>query len=276
MLAISRIKEGSQARASINESTIQEYADHLTNGGSFPPVIVFFDSKDYWIADGWHRLIAHQRIGCLEILEEVHVGGQREALRYALGANNAHGLPRTNADKRNAVSIALSDAEWSKLPVREIAKICSVSHNLVSEMKQGLSPDDKTKKNKVAIPDKNSRLSPDDKKPPEPAVALKVEIPAPAENQESEPEYTELDQAHEQIEDLQNIIAAGFMATSDDDRASGLLLLAELRKEIKTLRATLSAVESTRDTLLNENAALKKQCLAQARKLKKFEGDGNV
>lgn len=149
MLELSKIKthEASQAREEINESKIAEYADHITNGGSFPPIIVFYDSTSYWLADGWHRLLATKRVGCLTILEEIHVGGQRDALKYALGANSKHGLPRTNADKRKAVGIALNDAEWSKLPTREIAEMCSVSHNLVAEMQRGLTPSDKTEKN---------------------------------------------------------------------------------------------------------------------------------
>jgi len=49
----------------------------------------------------------------------------------------------------------------------------------------------------------------------------------------------------------------------------------QMRSEIKSLTAELIAVKSTRDTLQNENSELKKQCLSQARKIKKLTGEGN-
>jgi len=69
MLELSKIKKGHQARAAINEATVSEYAKHIEDGGEFPPIIVYFDSKDYWLADGYHRLLATERVGCLTILE---------------------------------------------------------------------------------------------------------------------------------------------------------------------------------------------------------------
>ncbi len=87
-----------------------------------------------------------------------------------------------------------------------------------------------------------------------------------------EPEYTELDAAHEQIEDLQNMVAAGFIGGTDEDRASSLSLLSGLRKEIKTLQATLSATESQRDSFMRECAELKKQCAMQLKTIKKLQG----
>jgi len=104
------------------------------------------------------------------------------------------------------------------------------------------------------------------------------------EKQEDEPHYDPeseaLANAHETVialseenTRLKDAIAAGNLPEAE--QGAGEIII-ELRARVKTLEATLAAVESTRDTLLNENAALKKQCLAQARKLKKFEGKGNV
>ena len=140
MLELKKIQKGHQARAAINEATVSEYAKHIEDGGEFPPIIVYFDSKEYWLGDGYHRLLASERIGCLDILEEVRIGTSRDALKHALGANAYHGLPRTNADKRNAVEIALDDSEWSRLSTREIAKLCNVSHNLVAEIQRERNP----------------------------------------------------------------------------------------------------------------------------------------
>src|SRR4030042_6862767 len=140
MLELKKIQKGHQARAAINEATVAEYAKHMEAGGEFPPIVVYFDSKEYHLADGYHRLLAAERVGCLTILEEVRIGTSRDALKHALGANAHHGLPRTNADKRNAVEIAIDDSEWSKLSTRDIAKLCNVSHNLVAEIQRERNP----------------------------------------------------------------------------------------------------------------------------------------
>ncbi|EWY35857.1 hypothetical protein N825_32650 [Skermanella stibiiresistens SB22] len=39
-------------------------------------------------------------------------GSRRDAVPHAVGANARHGLPRSNADKRDAVMILLKDPEW--------------------------------------------------------------------------------------------------------------------------------------------------------------------
>jgi hypothetical protein len=44
-----------------------------------------------------------------EIAVEVGQGTQRDAVPFGIGANGAHGLPRTNADKRHAVAFLFAD-----------------------------------------------------------------------------------------------------------------------------------------------------------------------
>ena len=46
---------------------------------------------------------------------------------------------RTNADKRRAVSMLLEDEEWAAWSDREIARRCSVVHQLVGKIRAGLS-----------------------------------------------------------------------------------------------------------------------------------------
>lgn len=87
-----------------------------------------------------------------------------------------------------------------------------------------------------------------------------------------EDEYTELDAARDQIEELQAMLAVANMGQgSPDDRDQAKNLIAELRAEIKTLRATLKGVTQSRDSLMNELAQVKRQCMSQQRKLKSLE-----
>jgi hypothetical protein len=151
-LASIRIDSGSQARVKIHEPTVREYAQAMRRQKEegdlrFPAIVLFGETEvstqggqsKYWLGDGAHRYLAAKLAGFEEILAEVHVGGRRDALLYSLSANSTHGLPRTNADKRKAVSLLLADAEWSKWSDREIARRCQVGGGLVHRMRRSAS-----------------------------------------------------------------------------------------------------------------------------------------
>lgn len=120
---------GTQARVATNDDAIASYADEMSEGAIFPPIVVYFDGATHWLADGFHRYLAAKRIERTTISAEVHAGGRTDALRHALGANATNGVYRNNADKRNAVEIALE--EWPDLANPVIAEICKVSVELV-------------------------------------------------------------------------------------------------------------------------------------------------
>jgi hypothetical protein len=120
---------GTQTRAKLNEDTIAEYAEGMTEGVKFPPVVVFGDGNEYLLADGFHRVMAAERNGWREIEADVRKGSKQDAIKYSLGANVGHGLRRTNADKHRCVEIALQ--EFGKLSDRAIAQMCGVSSNFV-------------------------------------------------------------------------------------------------------------------------------------------------
>jgi hypothetical protein len=54
------------------------------------------------------------------------------------GANAAHGLRRTNADKRRGAQTLLRDEEWSQWSDREIARQCNAGPHLVAEIRSYL------------------------------------------------------------------------------------------------------------------------------------------
>lgn len=141
-LAISAIRMdgGTQPRAQLHEETVNEYAENMEQGAEFPPVTIFFDDKEYWLADGFHRVRAKEAIGAKEVTAEVHLGTQRDAILFAAGANATHGLRRTNADKQRAVERLLLDEEWIKWSNREIARRCGVSHQFVNRLRKSITP----------------------------------------------------------------------------------------------------------------------------------------
>jgi hypothetical protein len=127
-----------QARAEICESTVQEYADAMTDGAEFPPLVVFFDGAKHWLADGFHRWRAARRADLEQVACDVRAGSKRDAILHAVGANSSHGLKRSNADKRRAVAILLRDDEWRKKSDRWIAGKCGVSQPFVGSIREQL------------------------------------------------------------------------------------------------------------------------------------------
>ncbi len=137
-----RLDGGTQPRAALNFLTIEEYAQAMLGGVQFPPVTVFYDGTDYWLADGFHRVRAAEQAGLAEIAADIRQGTRRDAVLYSVGANAAHGMRRTNKDKRRAVLTLLNDEEWAGWADREIARRCAVSNNFVSDLRRSLSLND--------------------------------------------------------------------------------------------------------------------------------------
>lgn len=134
-----RIDGGTQARTAIDEGTVAEYAEAVRNGAVLPPLSLFFDGVHFWLADGFHRYHAYLQAGGVErISAEIRTGSRRDAVLYAVGANAAHGLRRSNADKRRAVQMVLDEPEWAQWSDREIARVCGVSQPFVSEQRHAI------------------------------------------------------------------------------------------------------------------------------------------
>ncbi|MDD5366965.1 MAG: hypothetical protein PHR30_16635 [Gallionellaceae bacterium] len=132
---------GTQARASIDDELVTEYAEQTTTGSEFPPAVVFFDGDHYYMADGFHRALAARRVGRNAIACEIRAGTKTDALWHALGANRQHGKRLTPTDKRHAILLALQtfyfEREMAEKSTREIASQvgCAKSYvdNLIAE-----------------------------------------------------------------------------------------------------------------------------------------------
>lgn len=139
-LAIDQIRTdgGTQPRSQLHTDLVAEYAEDMRKGEEFPPVTVFFDGQEYWLADGFHRVHAKSATGAKEVIAVVHPGSLRDAILHSVGANAAHGLRRTNADKQRAVERMLRDNTWKNWSNREIARRCGVHHQLVGNLRNKL------------------------------------------------------------------------------------------------------------------------------------------
>lgn len=122
---------GTQIRAAIDPGVVTDYAEAMTNGATFPPIVLFHDGNQHYLADGFHRFMAAQRIEWREIDADVRPGTKEDAIWFALGANKTNGKRLSEADKTHAVAVAL--AMWPEKMQREIANQVGCSESLVSK-----------------------------------------------------------------------------------------------------------------------------------------------
>lgn len=124
---------GTQVREAINEQVVGDYAERLTEGVQFPAVVLFHDGNRYYMADGFHRGMAHIRVGREEIAADVRPGTREDALWFALGANKANGSRMTAVDKKHAIVLAVQTWKDTKTQTA-IAEQIGCSQGLVSQV----------------------------------------------------------------------------------------------------------------------------------------------
>ena len=147
--------DGTQSRAAIDQATVAEYVEAIRAGAKMPPIIVYHDGTDNWLADGFHRFHAHLGAEKRNILAEVKKGGKEDAAWASAGANLTHGLRRTNDDKRKATMMALTLRP--DLSDEALALHCGVSHTFVGQMRRQVatvatSKDEKPNKTAISAP----------------------------------------------------------------------------------------------------------------------------
>jgi hypothetical protein len=138
-LASIRLDGGTQTRATTDAAAIADYAERYREQLDMPPVVVFFDGADHWLADGFHRVAAAVLAGRGEIPTDLRDGTLQDARRHAICANQAHGVRLSNADKRRKIGMALDDPEWSTLSDRELGRRCGVDHKTVATVRRELA-----------------------------------------------------------------------------------------------------------------------------------------
>ncbi|HET7542016.1 MAG TPA: hypothetical protein VFK05_19220 [Polyangiaceae bacterium] len=174
-IALLELEGGTQSRATLNKVTIIEYAEQMTAGVEFPPVVVFFDGEAHWLADGFHRTHAAIKAGRKRIACEIHEGSQRDAILFSAGANSAHGLRRTNADKEHAVRLLLADPEWKNASDRWLADKVGVGHPFVAKVRSQLESDSSSSAPRIGQ-DGKARALPKAKKTEQASIV--AEVPA--------------------------------------------------------------------------------------------------
>lgn len=248
------IRGETQAREVINMDAVAEYAAAMEEGENLPPAVVFFDGAQYHLADGFHRWHAHRKIGATTFECEVRTGTLLDAKLYAYGANKAHGLQRTNADKRKAVLGMLADfSDWTD---RAIARHVGVSHPFVAGVRNPEVVERQKETRTPRAPKVETVSTPKPEKPPEvETVSTPRSKPAAPTPTSADTRDTQIAEQAERIADLERIAAEinadnASMATvfeADDKLAAALAENKLLRAQVVSLRERVNGLLSEKN-----------------------------
>jgi len=134
-----------QMRADGIDPTVRaEYAALIrSEGWIFPPVVVFRDGDDFFLADGFHRHAAAIDEALKEIPADIREGSSEDALLFACGANAKHGKRRTRKDVRFAIRRLLQCEKWEQASDKWISEQVGCDDHTVASVRLDLESDAK-------------------------------------------------------------------------------------------------------------------------------------
>lgn len=151
-----------QNRFEIHNEAVEDYAERIeaADDWPFPPLDVFHDGNNYYVADGFHRLLAAAKANRSSAPCRVHKGTSTDAKIFGMTANDNHGLRMSRAEKRGCVEWLLDN---TKLNQREVAEKAGVSRRMVAyivaERKPKNAPTNGGEKVQIAHPPKSANPS---------------------------------------------------------------------------------------------------------------------
>lgn len=260
----------SAAFPAMQADEFQALVDSIEVIGVQNPITIF----EGMVLDGWHRYTAANQCGLK--CQEIELG-DIDPRDFVLAQNKAR---RNLTASQRAIAVT-TVYEWHSVgklsnsalvrnitkTTKELAAIAGVGTRTIEQTKvaQKAGFTEAIKDGAISVKEA-SKIASGTVATPKPAPAIAPVI-------DTTPDYTELDAAHEHINDLQaELVVARIASTDNEEQKQAAGLIAELRGQIKTLEATLSAVKISRDTLQNENAELRKQITRQRKEIDKATG----
>lgn len=203
------------------------------------------------------RIRAERRLGEMIAMQKAD-GGLSTGSRGQLSGKSVDGLAVVTDDRQKNLP-KLSDAGISKDLSSRAQKLAAVPAEEFEDELAAKRERDIREGARVS-----ARL--------EAAGARKMAEAKQEEEAEEDPKYTELDAAHDQIIELQaELVVARMGDIGEDEKEQAAQLIKELNAEIKKLKVVLKAVELARDSLMEENAQMKKQMAMQRKEIDKLK-----
>lgn len=265
-----RIDGGTQPRTSINYEVVKNYAELMREDVKFPPVAVFYDGAEYWLADGFHRYHATKSNATTTIEAEVHTGSLDDAQLYAWGANKGRGLDMSPDDNREIIRKMLLHPKWSLWSQAEIAKHVGVSAMTVSRVKKSMEDLPKTDTKKFVRDGKEHTMNTTNLgKKAESKPTTKPDVTTYDERDEKIQELIETVQAlSDENELLKDKIAIGQWDASEIEKIDAEDTIKELRERIRILEIDNKALRDSRDMFQSRNAELMAKVKSLQKRLK--------
>jgi len=267
LIADIRIDGGTQARAKLDQDVVAEYAANMRDGDMFPPLIVFFDGSNNWLADGFHRYFAYKQHGALDVDVEVKNGTLDDAILYAFGANARRGLSMSHEDNKAIIRRILAHSEWSQWTNSTIAKIIGVSAMTVGRIKKELEKESGIQSTVKKYKDKegNERTVDTSK-----LATKKAKETEPDDDQEDFiGELTDvIGRLEEENNKLKDAVAIGQFDATEIEKIDIQETIESLREENRILKIENESLKKSRDLYQKENSELIKTVKSLQKKLK--------
>lgn len=140
-LAISSIRTDgrTQQRHTLDPSVVSRYAEMMGEGVVFPPVRVWWDSAEYWLSDGFHRLAAAIEAHRTHFDADIRPGSLSDAQWDSFSANSLHGLQLSAQERQEVIQRALQHPKAANLSNVELAKQLHVSEKTIRRRRKPLS-----------------------------------------------------------------------------------------------------------------------------------------
>ena len=277
----------SAAFPAMNAEDFQSLKDSIEQIGVQNPITLF----EGMVLDGWHRYSAANEVfmPCPSVELDAIVDprsfvlAQNKARRHVTQSQLAMATTAVYAWKPvGNPALTQSNVERSIAKTNnELAQIAGVGIQAIREAKAvqtHAAPEvqEAVKRGDIGLPkaaaiaklpqeEQAAALTKPAPKKPAPVVEVEPEAEAP-------PDYTELDAAHDQINELQaDLVVARMGDVPEEQKAQAAERIADLQAEVNTLRATLAAVQLSRDSLMEERAQMMRQMKAQRAEIERLK-----
>jgi uncharacterized ParB-like nuclease family protein len=255
------IVEVTQVREKICPKTVNEYAEAMKAGETFPPIELITNGFMFYIGDGHHRFEAAKKIGRESLEANVRDGSIRDAMLVAVSTNNKHGLRLTREDKRRGVKLLFEDdicRTWSDVA---IAKQCNCSEELVAKIRKELNIEN----SRIKAVRNGKEFNINVPKRMKSAIIYPTEI-GMIKEQHIDPISIELEELRDAMEmvreeniKLSDKLAIAALEIGEEEKVLAEKTIQELRNEVRQLHIQLESVIQSRDTYQSEKAEMHKQ-----------------
>jgi hypothetical protein len=268
----------SAAFPSMSVEDFQALKDDIETNGQHEPVMLY----EGMVLDGWHRYRACAELG-VKVKQFTFADGDPVAYVESANLHRRH----LTASQRAAAVVAVRAWAPAKRPAeaaknkgaaaaplstnKDMAKAANVSVRTIKDAKAGHKAGlSEAMKEGALTAEQAANIA---RGKPEPTQAPKKHAPWDKPEPTLQPALDEAQEAvailSEENDRLNDRLAVETMDASEEEKTKAADTIASLRAELKTANAELVAVRSMRDTLLKENADLKRTVAGLQRKLKK-------